>query len=349
MPVSVCVPGLDGAGIGAGALLGHDSMPAGERHPPAVYFLSAPAGAERSLVSRQATAVTELRRLLQEEPDILCMPCCFDAFSARLIQQGGFHLTFMSGFAVAAARLGLPDTGLISYAEMVDQGRAICEAVSIPVIGDGDTGYGNEVNVQRTLEGYLRAGFAGIMIEDQRSPKRCGHTAGKEVVDRDEAFRRIRAAVEARERLRARDEDILILARTDARGPLGLREAIDRARGFSHLGADILFVEAPRTHEEMRTICGEAPGWHLVNIIPGGLTPVLPPAQLQEMGFRLAAYPLALLSAAGEAMREALAALRVGQVPKRCLSFETVREIAGFPDYDATLQRLGAPGPDPGA
>lgn len=300
-------------------------------------------------MSRQSRAVSELRRLLQEEPDILCMPCCFDAFSARLIQQDGFPLTFMSGFAVAAARLGLPDTGLISYAEMVDQGRAICEAVTIPVIGDGDTGYGNAVNVQRTLAGYVRAGFAGIMIEDQRSPKRCGHTAGKEVVDRDEAFRRIRAAVEARARLRACGEDILILARTDARGPLGLREAIERARGFSRLGADILFVEAPRTEAEMRAVCREAPGSHLVNIISGGLTPALPPAELQELGFRIVAYPLALLSAAGQAMREALAALWTGEVPERSLSFDEVRAIVGFPAYDAALRRLGSSGTEPGA
>lgn len=127
-----------------------------------------------------------LQKLLNG-PDFLIMPCCFDALSARLIEQAGFPLTFMSGFAVSAAKLALPDTGLIAYAEMIDRGRNICAATSIPVIGDGDTGYGNPANVKRTVHGYAQAGFAGVMIEDQLAPKRCGHTRGKEVVDRREA------------------------------------------------------------------------------------------------------------------------------------------------------------------
>jgi 2-methylisocitrate lyase-like PEP mutase family enzyme len=133
-----------------------------------------------------------LKELLNR-PGLLPFPCCFDALSARLIERSGFALTFMSGFAVSAVRLGAPDTGLISYGEMVDQGRNICSAVSIPVIGDGDTGYGNAINVKRTVRGYADAGFAGVMIEDQVAPKRCGHTRGKAVVSRDEALARIRA------------------------------------------------------------------------------------------------------------------------------------------------------------
>ncbi len=135
-------------------------------------------------------------RALLSGPDFLLMPCCFDPLSARLVEQAGFPLSFMSGFAVSAARLALPDTGLISYAEMLDQGRNICASVEIPVIGDGDTGYGNPANVRRTVRGYAAAGFAGIMIEDQLAPKRCGHTGVKEVVERDEALRRMRAACE---------------------------------------------------------------------------------------------------------------------------------------------------------
>src|SRR5512145_972917 len=145
-----------------------------------------------------APSAAALRRLL-EPPGLHVMPCCFDAHSARLIERAGFALTFMSGFAVSASRIGLPDTGLISYGEMLDQGRNICSAVEIPVIGDGDTGYGNAINVKRTVAGYAAAGFACAMIEDQRAPKRCGHTRGKEVVDRSEAVTRIRAAVEARD------------------------------------------------------------------------------------------------------------------------------------------------------
>jgi len=197
----------------------------------------------------------KLSALLQG-PDLLLMPCCFDALSARLVEQAGFPLTFMSGFAVSAAKLARPDTGLISYGEMLDQGRSILEAVSIPVIGDGDTGYGNVANVQRTVEGYARAGFAGIMLEDQLAPKRCGHTRGKEVVSRNEACARIKAAVETRER----GADILIMARTDARATLGLDEALWRMQAFADLGADILFLEAPRSEAEMLRFCAEVPG-----------------------------------------------------------------------------------------
>ena len=190
------------------------------------------------------TAAAKLRALL-EAPGLVVMPCCFDAWSARLIEQAGFPLTFMSGFAVAAARAALPDAGLIGYGEMLDAGREICAAVSIPVIGDADTGYGNPMNVKRTLHGDARAGFAGAMIEDQRWPKRCGHVPGKEVVDRDEAVARVRAAADARDE----GAGILVLARTDARGPQGLDEALWRVRAFADAGADLVFLEAPRSEE----------------------------------------------------------------------------------------------------
>ena len=194
------------------------------------------------------TAPDRLRRLLADD-ELLVMPCCFDALSAKLIEQEGFPLTFMSGFAASASRIGAPDLGLMSYGEVVDHVRNITDAVSLPVIGDGDTGYGNAMNVKRTVQGFARAGCAAVMIEDQRAPKRCGHTPGKEVVGRDEAFDRIRAAVDARSENDGAD-DILILARTDARHELGLKEAIDRAVKFKELGADILFVEAPTSVEE---------------------------------------------------------------------------------------------------
>ncbi len=167
-----------------------------------------------------ASPPARLRALLADDA-FLTMPCCFDALSARLIEQAGFPLTFMSGFAVSAARLGLPDTGLITVTEMLDQGRAICQAVALSVIGDGDTGHGNPANVRRTVEQFGLAGFAGVMIEDQLAPKRCGHTGVKEVVGRPAALARIRAAVDARD-ARA---GCPILARTDARSALGLDEA----------------------------------------------------------------------------------------------------------------------------
>jgi 2-methylisocitrate lyase-like PEP mutase family enzyme len=281
------------------------------------------------------SASTERLRGLLMGSDLLLMPCCFDALSARLIEQAGFHLTFMSGFAVAAARLALPDTGLISYAEMLDQGRAILEAVSIPLIGDGDTGYGNAVNVRRTVQGYARAGFAAIMIEDQLAPKRCGHTRGKEVVERSEAMSRVKAAIDAREE----GADILIMARTDARATDGLAEALWRMQAFADLGADILFLEAPRDEAEMLCFCTQVPGPKMANILEGGVTPVLPPSRLHEIGYRIAAYPLALLNTASHAMRQALVELKAGRFTEQSVDFGTIQGIVGFDRYDETLRR----------
>lgn len=273
-----------------------------------------------------------LRDLL-EQPGLITMPCCFDAFSARLIERSGFPLTFMSGFAVSATRLGLPDTGLISYGEMVEQGREICAAVSIPVIGDGDTGYGNAMNVQRTVRGYAQAGFAGVMIEDQLAPKRCGHTRGKEVVSREEALTRVRAAVDARDD----GADILVMARTDACHSQGLAEALWRMEAFADLGADILFIEALRDRSEMELFCERVPGWRMVNMLEQGDTPILPPRELEEIGFKIAAYPLTLISSAARAMMEALDALRRGETPQGLLDFAELRAVIGFDAYDQTL------------
>jgi len=283
------------------------------------------------------TQVEKLRTLLNQDRCHI-MPCCHDALSASLIEQAGFPFTFMSGFAVSAARLGLPDTGLISYGEMVDQGRNICNAVSIPVMGDGDTGYGNALNVRRTVDGYARAGFAAVMIEDQVSPKRCGHTRGKSVVSRDEACQRIQAAVDARQE----GLDILIIARTDARAGHGLTEAVERARIFAEIGADILFVEAPETVEEMQTICNKVDGILMANMIVGGKTPVLSPAELHELGFSIAAYPLTLISTAMQAMATALQELQTGSSPQGLMPFAEVQEIVGFNDYYAAEDRYSS-------
>ncbi len=274
-------------------------------------------------------------RALLESPGFLTMPCCFDPLSARLIEQAGFPLTFMSGFAVSAARLAVPDTGLISYAEMLDQGRNICSAVDIPVIGDGDTGYGNPANVRRTVQGYASTGFAGIMIEDQLAPKRCGHTGVKEVVDRAEALRRVRAACDARDE----GTDILIMARTDARSALGLDEALWRIHAFFEAGADMLFMEAPRDEQEMRAFCDAAPGPKLANMLEEGITPILPPEQLAAMGYKIAAYPLTLLNTAVFAMREALEELKQGRTPQRRVDFREIQELVGFAEYDRLLDR----------
>ena len=275
------------------------------------------------------TPAARLRAHLAATP-LTVMPCCFDGLSAKLIGDAGFPVSFMSGFAVSAARIGAPDTGLISYGEMVDQGRNVCAATSALIIGDGDTGYGNALNVKRTVKGYAQAGFAAVMIEDQVAPKRCGHTKGKLVVSREEAVDRIKAAVDAREE----GSDILILARTDARHGHGLEEALERARAFKEAGADLLFVEAPHDVGEMETICREVPGWHMANLVEGGATPLLPHAELERIGYRLAAYPLTLLSAAIKAMQGALSEMAAGRHPDAALlPFADLRKAVGFDAY----------------
>ena len=279
-------------------------------------------------------------RALLAEPRCHVMPCCYDGLSARLIERAGFSLTFMSGFAVSASRLGLPDTGLISYAEMVDTGRNVCASVKIPVIGDADTGYGNAMNAKRTVRGYAQAGFACAMIEDQRAPKRCGHTRGKQVIERAEALARIRAAVDAREE----GADILIMARTDARATHGLDEALWRARAFEDLGADILFVEAPATRAEMEKICRATRAPQMGNLVEGGDTPILKPAELESLGYRIAAYPLTLLSSSVRATQEALASLARGETPPGILPFAELREVVGFDAYDAEQARYAEEG-----
>ena len=270
-----------------------------------------------------------LRKLL-DEPGILPMPGVFDAVSARLAERAGFKACFMSGFMVSAVRVGLPDAGLISYTEMLDQGRNICGAVSIPTIGDGDTGWGNAVNVKRTVGGYAQAGFACIMLEDQQSPKRCGHTRGKKVVERAEAYARIQAAVDAREE----GEDILIMARTDANAADGMEEAVERCREFRHIGADITFLEAPRDLDEMQRYCDEVNGPKMANMVEQGDTPFLSPAELEEIGYKIAIWPASLMTSAIMGMEKELAKLAGGAVSEDGkITFNELQDIVGFPAY----------------
>ena len=273
---------------------------------------------------------TSFLRTLIASGEFLTMPCCFDALSAKLIEQAGFNLTFMSGFAASASRLGAPDLGLMSYGEVVDQARNIAEAIKIPMIADGDTGYGNAMNVKRTVSGLARAGCAGVLIEDQIAPKRCGHTPGKDVVSREEAFDRIQAAVDAK----ADGADILIMARTDANHTHGIEEAINRAQVFHELGADILFVEAPKDINEMQLICSEIPGCKMANIVEGGLTPNLTMRELSDLGYQIAAYPLTLLSSSMRAMKSTLELMK-DDLPRDelLLDFAELRKNIGFDEY----------------
>ncbi len=274
------------------------------------------------------SAASKLKTLLNN-PGIIAMPGCYDALSARLIERAGFKGAFMGGFAVSAARIGMPDTGLISYNEMLDQGRNIAAAVSIPVIGDGDTGYGNALNVKRTVNGYAQAGLACVMIEDQLAPKRCGHTIGKQVVSREDAYVRLRAAVDAREE----GADILIMARTDANGTDGLDEALERCRAFMDIGVDITFLEAPRDEAEMERYCNEVPGPKMANMVEQGNSPFLAPPKLEEIGYKIAIYPVSLMLAQIRATERVLATLNEGHDTTANATFQELQDVVGFPTY----------------
>ncbi|WP_326534013.1 isocitrate lyase/PEP mutase family protein [Pseudorhodoferax sp.] len=276
-------------------------------------------------------------RDLLAQPGLVVAPGAYDGIGARLAAQAGFQAVYMTGAGTAMAR-GFPDFGLLTQTEMADNAGVMARSVAIPVIADADTGYGNELNVTRTVREYEARGVAAIHIEDQVSPKRCGHLDGKEVIPRSEFVSKIRAAVEARH-----SNAFLVIARTDARAVLGLDEAIDRANAAIDVGADLAFVEAPQTREEVEQVPRRVRGACLLNIVGGGRTPVFDVALAQEMGYRLAIVPGLLLSAAIEAGDAALATLRSTRtVPPIASSVgETFRRF-GADDWDALRQRFNA-------
>ena len=271
----------------------------------------------------------KLKNLLDQK-DIIIMPGCYDALSAKLIEREKLNAGFMSGFAVSSTRLGMPDTGLISFSEMAEQVRNICNVTSIPIIFDGDTGYGNAVNVYRTVRGFADAGAAAIMIEDQKWPKKCGHTKGKDVVELGEANSRIKAAVDAS---KMNNKDILVMARTDAIATRGLDDAIKRMQKFSELGADILFVEAIKSKEDMKRVIKEVPGHHMINLIEDGETPLLEMNELEDIGFKIAVFPLTLMSASVKIMQESLKNMKNKTYNTNVSKFSDLRDIVGFNEY----------------
>ena len=262
-------------------------------------LLSSPAPADR------------LRSLIEAGDGPLLLPGCYDALGARLIEQAGFDGVYMTGFGTAASLLGRPDVGLLGLAEMIDNARRIAAAVAVPVVADADTGYGNPVNVVHTVRSYERAGVAAIHLEDQVMPKRCGHMEGKEVVPVAEFAAKIRAAIDARS-----TSDFLIIARTDARAPLGLDEARRRADAAVEAGADVLFIEALRTRDEIEAIAAEYRDTPLLyNWVEGGKSPSLPYSELAELGFSLVIMPITVLLAAVGAMRSALDGVKAAGTP----------------------------------
>ena len=245
-----------------------------------------------------------LKKLLQRDK-LLVAPGCFDGLSARLVQEAGYEAAYLSGGAVARS-MGIPDIGLVSMSEAIERAVQVVSVVNIPVIADADTGYGNAVNLVRTVREFERVGVAAIHIEDQITPKRCGHLDGKEVIPLAEMEAKLKAALAART-----DSDFVIIARTDARGVNGFDDAIERARVFAKVGVDAIFVEAPQSEEELAEIPRRLPGVPLlVNVFKGGKTPMLPMERLEKMGYRIAIYPSETQRAGIHAMRNALATLK---------------------------------------
>jgi 2-methylisocitrate lyase-like PEP mutase family enzyme len=274
--------------------------------------------------------VRRLRDLLAEQRPLVA-PGASNAFFARLIVEAGFSSVYLSGAGVANMLLGRPDIGLVTMTEMLLVAQHVCDAVAVPVIADGDTGHGGVHNVARTVATYERAGVAAVQLEDQVFPKRCGHFEGKEVVATGEMLERIHAARAAR----SGPDGILIIARTDAAGPLGLDEAIERARAYGEAGADLLFVEAPRSREDLERIGGELDAWPLVaNMVEFGKTPLVPAAELGDLGFSLVIFPGSVTRATTPAARAVLAELAATGTTAgyldRMASFQEVNRVVGL-------------------
>jgi 2,3-dimethylmalate lyase len=284
---------------------------------------------------------TRLRELLTG-PELLVAPGAYDALSARLIAQAGFSTVYMTGFGTAASVLGQPDVGLLTMSEMVGRAAALATVVGdLPLIADADTGYGNPLNVRRTIREYERAGVAGLHIEDQIWPKKCGHMEGKQVIPTAEMVQKIRAAVEARQ-----DPDFVIIARTDSNAVYGLADALQRGRAYREAGADVLFIEAPRSIEELQAIAQSFPDVPLLfNWAESAKTPPLSFAEIHALGFKLVLLPVSLLFRATQAMLQLLATLKQGQIPSASqtptVTFGEFTSLIGLPDIQMLERQYG--------
>jgi methylisocitrate lyase len=252
------------------------------------------------------TPPERLRERIADD-EILVLPGAYDALSARLAEQAGFEAAFTSGFSIAATKLGLPDMGMLTMAENVERAGRVADAIDVPLVADMDTGYGNVLNVRWTMQECVDAGVAGVILEDQEWPKRCGHMNEKRVVEREDHARRIAAAADVREET---GWEFVIIGRTDAREPHGLEEAIDRGQAYERAGADVVFVEAPESRAELRRINEAVDAPTFANMIEGGKTPFLPADELGELGFDVVVYPLTALFSMTGALQSAYGTLR---------------------------------------
>ena len=273
-----------------------------------------------------------LKQLLKRN-QLLVAPGCFDGLSARLVQEAGFETAYLSGGAVARS-MGIPDIGLVTMSESIERAVQVVSAINIPIIADADTGYGNAVNLVRSVREFERAGVAAIHIEDQITPKRCGHLDGKEVISQAEMELKLKAALAART-----DPDFCIIARTDARGVNGFDDAVKRANAFAKLGVDAIFLEAPQSEEELAEIPRRVPNIPLlVNVFKGGKTPMLPKNRLENMGYRIAIYPSETQRAAIHAMRTALSTLKregtTESIDASLTTFKDRDKVVGLDDWN---------------
>lgn len=272
-------------------------------------------------------ATKQLRDLLAR-PGIIRSLAPHDAFTAKVMEQAGLPLLFLGGFGTSASAFGLPDLGLLGLAEVAEAARRMVAAVNVPVIVDGDTGYGAVPNVIRTVREFERAGAAGMLLEDQVFPKRCGHFAGKQVIPAHEMLVKLRAALDAR-----RDADFVVIARTDARAIEGLDAAIERANRYAEAGADVIFVEAPQNVDELARIAREIPKPQLANMLVGGATPILSAVKLEEMGFKIVVSPVESLAVTAFAVQQLASAMlqdgRVDGLAERMWTFAQMKQLLG--------------------
>lgn len=277
------------------------------------------------------TTAQQLRDLLAR-PGLIKALAPHDVFTARLLEQAGIELLFLGGFGVSASVFGWPDVGLVTLTEMTEAVERMASRLNVPLVADGDTGHGDLRNVARTVRNFEHAGAAGILLEDQVSPKRCGHFAGKQVIPVEEMCRKLDVALNAR-----RDPHFVIFARTDARAVEGLDAAIARARRYGELGADVCFVEAPRSIDELQRIAAEVPYPQLANMLLGGTTPILGADELEQLGFKIMVDPIATLLACGAAVQKLASTLlkngRIDSLAADMLSFEEVKQILGLSEF----------------
>lgn len=275
---------------------------------------------------------TRLRQLIAQ-PGIIIAPGAADALVAKLIEEAGFPCVYITGAGIANTQLGLPDIGLTTLTEVVGQAGNIAQAVKVPCIADADTGYGNPIGVIRTVRAYERAGLAGLHLEDQVMPKRCGHFSGKQVVPLEEMVKKIEAAVYART-----DPDFVIVARTDARAVNGMEDAVARAKAYRAAGADMIFLEAPQTVDELRRVPQEIDAPHWANMVEGGKTPMLTHKELEELGFKLVIHANSLARIAAKAIQDALVTLKTdgstANLLDRMITWQERQRIVGLPEYE---------------